>query len=266
MALRLSAPFARGSLASMDKRSLASFAIICAFTLSLAATSKPRESGDGGGGGGGSAVAADKAFTAINAVAGAPTPPAKCTDALLEATMKSVVTPESWAKPDKHQMPLVDQPVAARFSRANAKTNYPDDGFWVINAPLVRDLHPKSWDITEQSDSKVSSNVTQLGAHPLFALLRSETRTLPKVNANGDDFTGGTLSGKLVVARMDTGAPVCVIGVTAQSSPSVKFKTRGITGKSFEKAIRDDFFEQLVAALKAAVKTAAPSFSVDVGT
>ena len=122
-------------------------------------------------------------------------------------------------------------------------------------------------DITEQSDSKVSSNVTQLGAHPLFALLQPETRTLPKVNANGDDFTGGTLSGKLVVARMGfAGAPVCVIGVTAQSSPSVKFKTRGITGKSFEKAIRDDFFEQLVAALKAAVKTAAPSFSVDVGT
>lgn len=52
--------------------------------------------------------------------------------------MKSVVTPESWAKPDKHQMPLVNQPVAARFSRANAKTNYPDDGFWVINAPLVQ--------------------------------------------------------------------------------------------------------------------------------
>lgn len=248
----------------MDKRSLASFGIICAFTLSLAATSKPKDTGEGGSVGG--PLPADKAFTSITASAQAATPAAKCTDALLETTMASVVLPETWAKPDRHQMPLVDQPIAAGFTRAHAKTNYPDDGFWVINAPLVRDLHPKSWDITEQSDSKISSNVSQLVAHPLFALLRSDTRVLPKVNAGSDDYTGGTLKGKLVIARMDTGAAICVIPVSAQSSPSVKFKSRGITGKSLEKAIHDDFFEQATAALKDAVKAAAPSFSVDVGT
>lgn len=246
----------------MDKRSLASFGIICVFTMSLAATSKPKENGSSGG----TPVAADKAFTSITASAQAPTPTAKCTDALLESTMKTVVLPDTWAKPDRHQMPLVDQPVAAGFTRANAKSNYPDDGFWVINAPLVRDLHPKSWDITEQSDSKISSNVSQLVAHPLFVLLRSDSRALPKVNAGSDDYTGGTLKGKLLIARMDTGATVCTIPVSAQSSPSVKFKSRGITGKSLEKAIHDDFFEQVNAGLKEAVKTAAPSFSVDVGT
>lgn len=245
-----------------DTRSVASFAIILVFAAGVMGTSKPKDTGEGGAKTG----AADSAFTSVVAASKAPAPAAKCTDALLETTIKAVVTVESWSKPDKHRMPLVDLPVASAFTRENAQKNYADDGFWVINAPLVRDLHPKSWDITEQSDSKISSNVSMLAAHALFALLRSDTRTLPKPAPSGDDFVGGTLAGKLVVSRMDNGAPVCVVPFSAQSSPSVKFKTRGITGKSLEKAIHDDFFEQVQTALKAAVKAAAPAFSVDVGT
>ena len=247
-------------------RSWVSFGVIVAFTGMLAGTSKPKASGEGGTSGTSGTHAADPVFKSIPAAAQAAMPAAPCTDALLEATMKTVVLPDTWSKPDKHRLPLVDQPVAAGFTRANAKTNYPDDGFWVINETLVRDLHPKSWNVSDQSDSKISSNASQLVAYPLFALLRSDQRILPKANASGDDFTGGRLTGKLVVTRMDTGAPVCVVGINAKSSPIVTFKSRGLMGKSLEKAIHDDFFEQLGKALKEAMTAAAPTFSIDSGT
>ncbi len=121
-------------------------------------------------------------------------------------------------------------------------------------------MYPVSWTVTEQSDTNVNDRINRFAARPFFAVVRADTRVLPKVV--GDNYDGGRLVGRLVVARVDTGAPVCAIPISAESSPKVNFRTRGITGTTFEKAIQDDFRTQVTKAIGDAAKTAIPGYVV----
>src|SRR5262249_14601270 len=123
-----------------------------------------------------------------------------------------------------------------------------------------------SWSVTEQSDSKNADHIRRVGARPLFAVLRADARVLPKVAPSGDNYDAGRLLGKLVISRIDTGASICAIPFSAESSPRVKFKERGTTGTTLERAILDDFKTQVRASIATATKAAAPAFTVDVGS
>jgi hypothetical protein len=94
-----------------------------------------------------------------------------------------------------------------------------------VSSPQVKDLHPESYSAFDQSDSKVTQHIGSFRQHPLFAILRTEERGLPKVTSS-EEFDGGKLTGNLVVARVDTGAVICSIPVSAQSASNVKFKER----------------------------------------
>jgi len=244
----------------MESRELLSLAVIGAFSLSLAATSKPPEGGASGDAG----FNIDGAYAAVVGAAAQPAPAVTCTDVLLTTTAKTVKTAESWEKPDLHDVMLIDAPVAAGMSKTAPRQNHPDDGWRWINSQAIRDLYPISWTVTEQSESNNIAKIRSVAARPLFVVLKADARVLPKVTT-GDNYVGGKLAGKLVFARIDTGGTVCAVPFSAESSPSVKFKTRGITGTSLERAILDDFKDQVRASIRTAATTIGPAWKIDVG-
>jgi hypothetical protein len=236
-------------MARMTREAL-SLGVMAAFVLSLAATDKPKADPNHDSG-----LNADLALKNVNAASNAPIPTATCTAAMLDGLAKSVSVHETWESDAARSIEILDLPVAAKISRAGIRTNHDDDGWLWLNGLLVKDLYPKGWNITDQSESKNEDHMNRFAARPFFAVLRADARVLPKVAPGGDDFVGGRLAGKLVVSRIDTGAPVCAIPIAAESSSKVSFKTRGITQTTFEKAIQDDFRSQAANALEAATKT-----------
>jgi hypothetical protein len=244
-------------------RTVKSVGVIAVFALSLVATSKPPKQ-DEAGAEVDAGPSADAVFDAVRAADAAPIPSTACSDALLEAARRDVRVGTSWEHPDIHKVHLVDSAMAARFSRANAQANNPDDGFRWLSSSAFRDSNPETYQVVENSDSKVKERTRHLTLFPFFAVLRADARKLPAKTPGSDEFTGGSLTGKIVVARVDTGAPICSIAVSAASSSTVSFKSRGLTGKSFEKAIQDDFESQATGALRRVFKATAPSFTLDV--
>lgn len=185
----------------VDRRSALSFAVLALFSLSLAATSKaPVDKADGAAADAG--LSPDKAYTAIAAASGAPVPATPCTNALLESAAKEATVAESWEKADVHHLVLIDQPVAAGMNAAAPRQNHPDDGWRWINSPIVKDLYPTSWTVTEQSETNNADRIRRLASRPLFAVIRAEVRVLPKVTTS-NEYTGGKLIGRLVVSIAD---------------------------------------------------------------
>lgn len=241
----------------IDSRTAASFVVMVAFAASLVATSKPKK--DAGGPSG-------AIYASVKVALGGATEPGRanagdlCTKEALQALAPQVAVPQSWRQPERLSIVLFEAETAARFAPSNAITNNPDDDFRFVNSFLVRDLLPLTYSAFENSETKTKEKLGAIATHPFFAIAKAEERRPPALGSDGK-FTGGVYAGTIVVARFDTGTPVCRIPFEARSSEEVAFKTRGLLGKSAEKAMKDDFEQRVGAALQGALKKAAPSYS-----
>ncbi len=237
-------------------RSLLSLAVICAFAVSLAATSKPRGDREplpptpdsASTAAATEAVAPDTVFAAVQAATRAISPGTACTDALLDAARKDVRVraAQSGEGVDVHSIPLVNGSTGLLFTRANAQKDNADDPWRFLNAPLVNTLNPLHYSVVEHAESSVQQNARSLQLHGVFAVVMFGKHALPKTTGEAK-LTGGFLDGELVFARTDNGAHVCHVWFEAASS----------------KARMDDFREQVRATMNAALKKTAPSYSVD---
>ena len=110
---------------------------------------------------------------------------------------------------------------------------------------------------------QASSHVTMLAKSPYIVIFWDKRRAMPKVSGD-DGFEGGYFEGDVIVFERKTGNALCRTAVAASSSEEVSHKTRGISAKSAEDALNDDFRKQFANAASAALKRISPTLKISV--
>lgn len=95
---------------------------------------------------------------------------------------------------------------------------------------------------------EAANRFAEAEAGKVVIVIKAERRVLPK-SGDGGTFASGVFDGWAVVTDYDTGAPLCMARVTAESSDEVSHRRRSLFGKSADNVLRDDFEKRIEKAL-----------------
>jgi hypothetical protein len=155
-----------------------------------------------------------------------------CNDAEIKANYK--------AKEQKLWLTGVDY----EFLRgATAGTAPPDKDPWAfLNSPGISDHLLKAREKTGTPLGNAAFALRNVESARYVVVFRAAERSMPKVD--GEEFDSGIFDGQLVIMDLETATPVCHALLEVESSDVVEYNARGITGKSDDRAIRDDLEKQ----------------------
>jgi hypothetical protein len=155
-----------------------------------------------------------------------------CDDAEIEQNYK--------AKAARLDLPGADYEFLKHASASPAPAS--DDGWSFLNAPGLREHLPKSRKASGTALGNAADALRNVDQARYVAVFRAAQRQLPKVD--GDTFDGGMYDGHLIVMDLDAATVLCHALLEVESSDVVEFEQRGITGKSSDRALLEDFQKQ----------------------
>jgi hypothetical protein len=154
-----------------------------------------------------------------------------CDDAEIEKNYK--------AKEAKLSLPGIDY---ESLKRVTGSAPAPPDAWSFLDAPVLGEQLPKSRDASGTALSNSADALRNLELGRYVAVFRAAQRELPKVD--GDKFDSGMYDGHLIVMDLDTAKVACHALLEVESSDEVEYEERGVTGKSGERALIEDFQKQ----------------------
>lgn len=154
-----------------------------------------------------------------------------CNDAEIKANYK--------AKEQRLWLTGVDY----EFLKAVVNNGSTDMGPWAfLNSPGISDHLPKAREKTGTALGNAAYALRNVESARYIVVYRAAERSMPKID--GEEFDTGIFDGHLVILDLETAAVMCHALLEVENSDTVEYNTRGITGKSDDKALRDDFEDQ----------------------